>query len=212
MAYREAIGNDLDVVASSGATLINNYPIKIESNSNSVYFAVSGGRGYVPLTITNIGDYSKPALYQKVNGIWQKINQSVYGNDFWQTDYNASTGKWDITYNVNLDSPNDVRQTLEFRFEVADISTAIKIQKKNDPDFKIYPNPTVSGSFRIEFSEINYPGLTRVKIVDMLGRSVFERDYSNETNHQVQTNLPAGIYLVLVNNGQFAKTRKIVIK
>jgi len=212
MAYREALGNDLDVVASSGATIINKYPVKIESNSNSVYFSVSGGRGYVPLTITNVSDYTKPALYQKVNGSWQKINQSFYGNDFWQTDYNASTGKWDITYNVNLDSPNDVRQTLDFRFEVADISTAIDHPQKNNPDFKIYPNPTDSGSFNIEFAEMNYPGQTKVKIVDMLGRSVFEKNYSKETNIQVQTNLPVGFYFVLVNNGQFAKTRKIFIQ
>ncbi len=130
MVYREATGNDLDVVVSSGATLVNKYPIKMESNSNSVYFSVSGGKGYVPLTITNVSNYSNPVLYQKVNGSWQKINQSVYVNDFWQTDYNALTGKWDITYNVNLDSPNDVRQTLDFKFESKDITNANTLLQK----------------------------------------------------------------------------------
>lgn len=102
----------------------------MESNSNSVYFSVSGGKGYVPLTITNVSNYSNPVLYQKVNGSWQKINQSVYVNDFWQTDYNALTGKWDITYNVNLDSPNDVRQTLDFKFESKDITNANTLLQK----------------------------------------------------------------------------------
>ncbi|WP_396184852.1 hypothetical protein [Flavobacterium sp.] len=118
MVYREAIGNNLEVEASSGCKVINKYPIQIEANSNSVCFSVTGGRGYVPLTITNLNSYLNPVLLQKVNGYWQKINQAVYGNDFWQTDYNTSTQSWDITFNVNLDTPNDVKQTVEYKFEL----------------------------------------------------------------------------------------------
>lgn len=212
MAYREATGNDLDVIASSGAKLINKYPVKIESNSNSVYFSVSGGRGYVPITITNVSNYSNPALYHKVNGSWQKINQSVYGNDFWQADYNALTGKWDITYNVNLDSPNDARQTVEFKFESTDITNANKMPQKIEPGLKVYPNPTESGNFSIEFENMNHTGQTKVKIVDIYGRSVFERDYLNERIIQVQTNLPTGAYIVFVNVGQFINSSKLIIQ
>ena len=79
-------------------------------------FSVIGGIGYVPLTITNVPDYRNPELFRKVNGNWQKVNQEVYGNDFWQTEYNTTNGTWDITYNVNLDTPDDERQTVEFRF------------------------------------------------------------------------------------------------
>jgi hypothetical protein len=65
-----------------------------------------------------LNSYLNPVLLQKVNGYWQKINQAVYGNDFWQTDYNTSTQSWDITFNVNLDTPNDVKQTVEYKFEL----------------------------------------------------------------------------------------------
>ena len=124
MVYREAIGNDLKVVISTGGKVMNYYPIEIESKSNTVLFSVIGGRGYVPLTITNVNSYSNPALFQKVNGNWQKINQAVYGNDYWQTEYNAVNGKCDITYNVNLDTPDDIRQTIEFKFQNKDSSTS----------------------------------------------------------------------------------------
>lgn len=211
MVYREAIGNDLDVVASSGVTLINKYPVKIESNSNSVYFSVSGGRGYVPLTIANVSNYSNPALYQKVNGSWQKINQSVNGNDFWQTDYNALTGKWDITYNVNLDSPNDVRQTLEFKFETSDITSAILPTQPPEPIFRIYPNPNKNGNFTIErTSPDNFA--TKLSIVDMQGRLFYEKDYFDDKVIRVNSNLKAGIYLVSLMNNKVTSFRKLIVQ
>jgi hypothetical protein len=115
LVYREAIGNNIDVNVSKGA-LVNNYPIQIRAKKNTAQFSVNGGLGYVPLTITNVDDYKNPKLFRKVNGKWERVNQEVYGKDFWQTEYNASNGTWDITYNVNLDSPSDERSTVEFRF------------------------------------------------------------------------------------------------
>jgi len=122
MVYREAIGNDLEVVVTNGGTVIRNYPVQIVSESNTVNFSVTGGRGYVPLTITNVENFESPSLYKKVNGNWQKVNQAFYGNDFWQTEYNASNGTWDITYNINLDSPDDKKQKVEFKFECSGIT------------------------------------------------------------------------------------------
>jgi len=55
-------------------------------------------------------------LLQKINGRWERINQEVHGNDFWQTEYNTTNGTWDITYNINLDSEKDKRQQVKFKF------------------------------------------------------------------------------------------------
>ncbi len=49
-------------------------------------------------------------------GRWRKVDQSVHGNDFWQTDYDAASGTWEITYSVPLDTPGDERATRSFRF------------------------------------------------------------------------------------------------
>ncbi len=116
MVYREAIGNDTEVAVTAG-TLVDDYPIKIKADKDKARFSVTGGLGYVPLTICNLTTYRDPKLYLKVKGRWQKVDQQVHGNDFWQTEYNAENETWDITYNVNLDSPKDIRQTVEFRFE-----------------------------------------------------------------------------------------------
>ena len=71
---------------------------------------------------------------------------------------------------MNLDSPNDERQTVEFKFESNDYTNTDIQQHKIDLNFKIYPNPTDNGSFRIESMSSNYDGPTKVKIVDLMGK------------------------------------------
>lgn len=131
MVFREAMGNNLDIEVTSGGKLIANYPIKIESDAKFISFSVTGGKGYVPLTITNVSSYHNPELYQKINGLWVKVNQEVYGNDFWQTEYNVTNGKWDISFNINLDAQNDIRQKVEFAFGDPNLTSSnIQIQQK----------------------------------------------------------------------------------
>jgi hypothetical protein len=36
----------------------------------------------------------------------------VHGNDFWQTDYDPAAGRWEITFNVQLDGPDPARLRL----------------------------------------------------------------------------------------------------
>lgn len=115
MIYREASGNDIDVEVTQGE-LIDSYPIKIETKNGLAEIAVTGGLGYVPLTFTNVPDYIDPVLSRREDGRWIRVNQERYGADFWQAEYNAADGTWDITFNVNLDTPNDKRQRVEFKF------------------------------------------------------------------------------------------------
>jgi hypothetical protein len=212
MVYREAIGNYLDVIVKDGGTLINSYPIEIESGGSVVNFSVTGGRGYVPLKIANVSNYENPALFRKVNGNWQQENQAVYGNDFWQTEYNAVNNSWDITFNVNLDSPNDERQTVEFKFESSK-STGLN-PPINIPDFnwKIYPNPNKTGDFNIEMTSLNNLAENKVKIFDLQGRLFFEKDYSSDKLIRVNSNLRSGIYLVSLTNNRSIITQKLAIE
>ena len=115
MVYREAVGNNLVVDVSRG-TLLDDRPVKIKAEGDKALFSIAGGLGYVPLTISNVKSYRNPELFRKVKGRWHKVDQQVHGNDFWQTDYDAETGTWDITYNVDLDTPGDEKRKVEFRF------------------------------------------------------------------------------------------------
>lgn len=118
MIYREAKGNNLGVNVTKGQ-LLSSYPIKIKADAYSTaQFTVAGGLAYVPVTFTGLCNYRDFTLQRQDAtdpSKWIDIDQSVHGNDFWQTDYDANSGRWDITYNINLDSTNDVRTTVGFR-------------------------------------------------------------------------------------------------
>jgi hypothetical protein len=115
MIYREAVGNHLDVKVARGGKLIRSYPIHIRSQGGEVVFSVSGGLGYVPVTISGLRDYRSFKMEYKVGGNWTEVDQSYHGNDYWQADYDPVTQSWELTYSLPLDSPQDQRQTRTFR-------------------------------------------------------------------------------------------------
>ena len=115
MVFREAVGNDIELSVSKGKKL-DNYPIKIEAADNQAAFSITGGLGYVPLTLSKLENYQRPELFEKINGKWEKIDQSVHGHDFWQAEYDVTSGTWDITYNIDLDSKDDQPVTRFFKF------------------------------------------------------------------------------------------------
>ena len=118
MIRREALGNDLLVEMLEGR-LVRSRPTLIHAETDRAEFAVTGGLGYVPITIAGLSDYRKPRLEMQTDGGWQPVDQSVYGNDFWQTDYDAQTASWEITYSVPLDTPGDQPCRRRFRFHLA---------------------------------------------------------------------------------------------
>jgi hypothetical protein len=116
MVHREAAGNDLTIQMKEGK-LVRSYPVEVSvSGRQRAQFAVSGGVGYVPVTFTGLEDYRDPKLYRVLNEKMTAEDQSVNGNDFWQTDYDTVSGTWSITYNINLDSSVKPGKPVTFLF------------------------------------------------------------------------------------------------
>jgi len=99
--YREAIGNDLKVVVEGG-TVLHNYPIIIQAEQSDVRVSIDGGVGYVPIRFEGLKRATGTMLYQIVDGVETALDQSVHGNDFWQTDYDAKTQSYQLTFNLPL--------------------------------------------------------------------------------------------------------------
>ena len=115
MIHREAVGNDIRVETGRGK-LVRQRPIAILSKGNRAEFTVTGGLGYVPVTIAGLTGYRDPVLETKLDGVWKRLDQSVHGKDYWQTDFNSTTDTWEITYSLPLDTPGDKREKRSFRF------------------------------------------------------------------------------------------------
>jgi hypothetical protein len=116
MIYREASGNDLEVRVRRGGKLEHTYPICIRAIDQEVHFDVTGGLAYVPVTIRGLKNYRDYRLDHLVDGAWVAVDQSYHGNDYWQVDFNPSEQRWEITYSLALDTPQDERRRQQFRF------------------------------------------------------------------------------------------------
>lgn len=115
LIWREAVGNNLKVKSSVGIVK-HNYPIKVEAIGNQACFSIEGGVGAIPITICGLSGFRQPVLYEKRNGKWMIIDQSVHGRDFWQTDMDPITQTYEITYNIETSEKQKNKR--EFRFEL----------------------------------------------------------------------------------------------
>lgn len=108
LAYRYAVGNKTTVTATVGKVL-KQVPIYVETVDQDVMaeITVKGGVSYVPLTFTNVKSSKGFELQVKKGDTWEKVDQSVYGNDYWQTWYDNDTKAYEITYNVEHSGDKD---------------------------------------------------------------------------------------------------------
>ncbi len=117
---RHARGNCFDVRVSKGS-LQNAYPIVIEVDKNqTARFELTGGLAYVPVTFTGLADYKTYRLSKIVDDTKEPVDQGRYGNDYWQADYDQQFKRWSITYNIDLDTPDDKPAPSRWVFEKID--------------------------------------------------------------------------------------------
>ncbi len=100
--HREAKGNDLRLRVTGGSVL-QEYPIVIAAEAERVEVAVSGGVGVVPIRFEGLTSVDGLMLHRVGGERLTPLDQSVNGNDFWQTDYDAETKTYRMTFNLPLD-------------------------------------------------------------------------------------------------------------
>lgn len=129
MILREAIGNRPQARVTLGK-LLRDQPLEIQTRDNRAGFILRGGVGAFPVTFRGLDSHRAPLLEQRGAGGWKPVDQAVHGKDFWQCDYQAETGTWDITYTIRLDGPYQSIDALmhspverEFRFSLVKSST-----------------------------------------------------------------------------------------
>ncbi|MFM8984002.1 MAG: hypothetical protein ACKOLA_14160, partial [Spartobacteria bacterium] len=126
--HRAAAGNDLQV-AVQGGTLLRKFPIivKADPGARMVRLEIQGGAGAVPVRFEGL-DSAKgwqlgavvadekmtdedlpliskifPSLAKKLEPATQPLDQTVHGNDFWETSFVPDSKTYSLTYNLPLD-------------------------------------------------------------------------------------------------------------
>jgi len=99
MIHREALGNDRHIDIKQGK-LQHTWPaITIAADHDKAEFTLTHGLGYVPVTFTGLSTSRGFTLFIDDKA----LNQSIHGNDFWQTNYGSETKTRSQTYNVSMD-------------------------------------------------------------------------------------------------------------
>jgi len=115
MVYREILGNDLGIEVSKGV-LLRQRPTMIQAVGNQAEFTITGGLGFLPVTIAGLTDYREPLLEVREADAWKPVDQTVYGKDFWQCDVDPQTRTYQVTYSIGSDTPADKRVPRQYRF------------------------------------------------------------------------------------------------
>ncbi|GAB6166078.1 hypothetical protein JCM19992_20780 [Thermostilla marina] len=100
--YREAIGNNLHV-SVVGGQVAETYPIRIVVTDPEVTVTVRGGVGAVPITFEGLASPYGYTLFERLGERIVEVDQSIHGNDFWQTMSAPSGKRYARTYNLPLD-------------------------------------------------------------------------------------------------------------
>jgi hypothetical protein len=113
LLQREAVGNAIN--ASSATNTINTkYPLTVTTTNNTASVTITGGKGYVPVVFKGLTNITDPKLWRARNTCWELVDQTNYGKDFWQTEYDAETGLFELIYNVNQDITNNATATIKY--------------------------------------------------------------------------------------------------
>lgn len=104
---RLAAGNHLRVVARRG-TLTSACPPALDLHGRERgEIEIHGGVGWLPIRFAGLPRPDGFELLVDERGARRRVDQSVHGSDFWQTDYDAARRTWQLTFNVPLDTPGD---------------------------------------------------------------------------------------------------------
>jgi hypothetical protein len=120
-------------------------------------------------------------------------------------------GVW--TFRVYDNFAQDTGTINSWGIEVCSQTIALSSSENQLSEFTIYQN-TNKGNFTIQFDNTTSNEI-KVNVYDMRGRTIFEKNYSNQVtfNENIQlNNAQAGVYLVSVTDGNQKLVKRIVIE
>ena len=102
MALALASGNQLEVSVSEG-DLLRTYPVELQATAatTAVAFTLTGGLGYTPITVHGLARPDGWRLERLDDGDWERVDQGVEGNDYWQAYDDPASESFDLVFNLH---------------------------------------------------------------------------------------------------------------
>jgi hypothetical protein len=106
---------NLKLSAAQGRVL-QNFPPRFEvAEGAQAEVTIEGSVGYLPVTFVGLKTNAGFTLELKTAEGWKVIDQSKFGNDWWQADYDLTAQTWSLTFSLPLDELGTSAHTLRLR-------------------------------------------------------------------------------------------------
>ncbi|MFN8284049.1 MAG: metallophosphoesterase [Chitinophagales bacterium] len=160
--------------------------------------------GVIRDRFTMMKDVNKKTIYTIPQG------DSVLLSPSWQGNYSWPGGITTSNFNFVGNSPNTDTVVVKDNFTCIKDTfiikksnvTGVKHNNANEELIKVYPNPSSTGNFKIDFtSNDNKP--SSIKVFDLSGKLIFKEDIlikTGETQYELKlNNIPSGIYILNID-------------
>lgn len=193
------------------------YGITISSGTN---ITIKNNKIYsekLPFSNIGLSAYKQYAIETSSNTIMNNevnfTNKDGVLNNMWNAGNCGTITGWDTnTYNPNLNAsilPAKIIGRAQQDTIQNPKQDTIPKPKQADPNFKISPNPTYSHSIKVIVSATNN---LRIVLFDLKGQIQIQQSINANTTEVDTSNLPTGIYIVKMFNGETAiDVRKIIV-
>jgi hypothetical protein len=111
-----AKSNRIEIEMIAGK-LLSQWPLVIHVDDNQkAEFKVKRGVSYLPVEFQGLSDRTGYKLEKVVKGKAVALDQSVLGNDFWQTEYDQKNKKYNMIFNVQFVAVSELDCGATWRF------------------------------------------------------------------------------------------------
>lgn len=139
-----------------------------------------------------VGTFLPAQALSNFNGLSANGNFTLLAADFWNVD-TGTVNSWSI--------------------QVCTQTVTLSNSDFGLVDFAVFPNPN-RGNFTVKFDNHSNQNVN-IQVIDIQGRIVFENQFAAQGLFQKEIqlpNVPTGVYLVKVSNGEFQEVKKIVVQ
>ena len=183
--------------------------------NNLQYFFKDGNGNYLFQMMRN------EALSPEETPIFQTLpNETITGNCSVEYEKVSRRGHANVTEDIThftdiyVPALNNVALAVNNPVSVATtmcptMKTGVEEEAIEQGSFAMYPNPS-SGNVALEFPQ--FDGITSVKIYDLAGRIVFNKEIENTFVQLDLSTHISGIYMVEVTQGESKKLEKLIIE
>ena len=123
MVHREAAGNRPAIWLPDGSES-HNWPLVLPVGSaREGVFTLRGGLGWLPLRLTGLDRPDVTELWEVTPLGQERIKQGDPTRAFWQADFDAPNGRWNLTYNLPA-SAQPTTYVVRRRIDATSVSSA----------------------------------------------------------------------------------------